>query len=96
MEIRRVWQVWNPAGYSSSPSSPAISHGMILPVMRQRCSVANRLGVTSRLKINLDRINERLQPLQQLLMDSVSPVSLERCPVDEFHRPAQLVSLRTR
>jgi hypothetical protein len=53
-------------------------------------------GVRSHFKINLDRINQRHQPLQQLLVNRMPSISVQRGSVRELHHPAKLISLRAR
>jgi len=47
-----------------------------------------------RFKINFERINQRHQPLEQLLMNRMRSVSVQRGPVGELHHAAKLISLR--
>jgi hypothetical protein len=53
-------------------------------------------GFTSRFKIDLNRINQWHQPLQQLLMNRMPSVGLQRRSVGKLHRAPKLISLRTR
>jgi hypothetical protein len=50
----------------------------------------------SNFKIDFDRINQRHQPLQQLLMGGMPSVGFQRRPVGKFHSAAMLISLGAR
>jgi hypothetical protein len=59
-------------------------------------SYADTRDSGTHLEINFDRLNQRHQPADQLLMHRVRTIGVEGSLVGEFHRASQLVPLSTR